>query len=239
MLLLSASLAMAQTWPVKQVRIISPFAPGGGNDTLSRILAASLTQKLGQQVIVENRPGANTIVATENCVKSAPDGYTICFITSNLSLNQYLYAKLPFDALKDFTPVSLVAMAPLLMVVHPSLPVSSVKELIVYAKARPGKLSYGSTGNGSASHLAAELFKVRSGTDIVHVPFRGAAPMTTELLAGRLDLAFATLPSVISQIESGELHALGDAELVGRLDGVRSEERRVGKECRSRWSPYH
>src|SRR5829696_3618119 len=164
--------AYAQTYPVKPVRIIVPFTPGGISDVLSRVMAQHLTSAMGQQFIVENRPGAGTTIAGELVAKAAPDGYTIYFIDMTThAINATLYSKLPFDSVKDFTQIAMVAQTPLVMVVHPSLPVKSVKELIAFAKARPGEISYGSSGNGTILHLTGETLNAMGGVKMVHVPY--------------------------------------------------------------------
>jgi tripartite-type tricarboxylate transporter receptor subunit TctC len=201
--------ATAQSWPAKPVRIVSPFAPGGGNDTLSRILAASLTTRLGQQVVVENRPGANTIVGTELVVKSAPDGYTLIVLPNAITINPHLYRKMPFDVTKDIAPVTLIGTSPLILVVHPSLPVRNVKDFLALARAKPNELTNGSSGNGSLGHLAGALLGVLTGTSLVHVPYKGTALVVTELIGGQIVLSFASALTVVPHIRSGRLRAVG------------------------------
>lgn len=201
--------AAAQSWPAKPVRIVSPFAPGGGNDTLSRILAASLTTRLGQQVVVENRPGANTIVGTELVVKSTPDGYTLIVLPNAITINPHLYRKMPFDVTKDIAPVTLIGTSPLILVVHPSLPVRNVKDFLALARAKPNELTNGSSGNGSLGHLAGALLGVLTGTSLVHVPYKGTALVVTELIGGQIVLSFASALTVVPHIRSGRLRAVG------------------------------
>jgi tripartite-type tricarboxylate transporter receptor subunit TctC len=204
----SLSAASAQQYPAKPIRIVSPFAPGGGNDVISRTIAARLTETLRQQVIVENRAGANGIVGTEVAARAAPDGYTIVLIPSGHTVNASLYRKLPYDSIRDFTPITLVGSSPLLLVVHPTLPVKSVKELIAFAKARPGQLTYASAGIGSSGHLAAALFDTLTGTKMVHVPYKGNSLALSDLIGGQVFLNFATTASVMPHIKSGRLRAL-------------------------------
>ncbi len=199
---------LAQVWPVKPVRIVSPFAPGGGNDTLSRILAGSLTPRLGQQVVVENRPGANTIVGTEQVVKSAPDGYTLILLPNAITINPHLYLKLPFDVTKDLAPVTQIGTSPLILVVHPSLPVRSTKEFLALARAKPNDLTNGSSGNGSLGHLAGALLGVMTSTSLLHVPYKGTALAVTDLIGGQIVLSFASALTVVPHIRSGRLRAI-------------------------------
>jgi tripartite-type tricarboxylate transporter receptor subunit TctC len=190
------------------VRLIIAYAAGGGTDTVGRVFAQKLSEGLGRQVIVDNRPGANGNIATEVAVKSQPDGYTM--IMGNIGpigVNPHLY-KLAFDPLRDLAPVTLIATAPLLVVVHPSLPVNSLKELIALAKREPGKLSYSSAGVGSSNHLAGALFNIEAGVDVVHIPYKGAAPALTDLIAGQVQLSFQTLPSVGGNVKSKRLKPL-------------------------------
>lgn len=210
-LVLLASLAPAsaqQPYPVKPIRSISPFAPGGGNDTVSRIVGQKLGENLKQQIIVESRPGANGIVGTEFAARSAPDGYTIILIPSGHAVNASLYKKLPYDSIRDFTPIALVGWSPLILVMHPTVPVKNVRELIVFAKARPGQLTYSSAGVGASAHLAGALFDSMTGTKMVHVPYKGSALALTDLIGGQVSLSFSTSASAIPQVRSGRLRAL-------------------------------
>ena len=200
--------AAQAAYPQKPIRIISPFAAGGGNDAFLRTLAPKLTENLKQQIIVDTRAGANGIVGTELAARAAPDGYTLVLIPSNHTVNASLYAKLPYDSIKDFTPVSLAGSSPLVVAVHPSLPVKSLKALIAFAKAKPGELTYGSAGVGSSGHLAGVLLGLATGIDIVHVPYKAVATSTVDLLAGQVDTNFDTMPPVLEHIRSGKLRAL-------------------------------
>lgn len=210
--LAAAHTARAQSFPSRTLTIIVPYPAGGPVDLVARLLAPAMSADLGQTIAIDNRGGGAGAIGTLAAARSEPDGHTLVLGTNQThATNQSLIKDIPCDGVKDFAPVAGIADIPHVLVTRKDLGAGSVAALVALAKAQPGKLSYGSTGNGSASHLAAELFKTRSGTEIVHIPFRGAAPMTTELLARRLDLAFATLPSVISQIESGDLVALAVA----------------------------
>jgi tripartite-type tricarboxylate transporter receptor subunit TctC len=201
--------AQSQVYPTKPVRIIVPYAPGGGCDFAARTLAERLSQTLGQAVIIDNRPGGSTNIGTELVAKAAPDGYTLLVASVPASVNQTLFKNLRFNIIKDFIHVSLLSTAPNVLVVHPSLPVRSVNELIAYAKARPGQLTFGSAGNGSSNHLSGELFKMMAGIDMLHVPYKGGSAAVTELLGGHISIYFATTPSAISHVRSGKLRALG------------------------------
>jgi len=197
-------IAQAQSWPVRPLRLIATNPPGGTADTLARSIGVELGALLGQPVVVENRPGANGNLGAEILAKGPADGYTLLITPPGpLAINASLYASLPFDAQTAFAPVSLVAVAPLLLVVNPSLPVSNVRELIAYARANPGKLSAASQGNGSTGQLALELFKSMTGTDIVHVPYKGSAPALTDLLAGRVQLMFDNTTTSLPHAKSG------------------------------------
>src|SRR5262245_59589509 len=181
----AVTLAHAQSYPTKVVKIVSPFVPGGPGDLLPRAVAAGLTPLLGQQVIVENRPGAATIIAMQAVAKAPPDGYTLIFTSvTSLAINLSAYKSLPYDPVKDFAPIALCFTTPLYLVVHPSIPAKSVAELIALAKSRPGKLTFGSGGNGSTHHLAGELFKSMAGVDMQHVPYKSAIQAMTDVIAG-------------------------------------------------------
>jgi tripartite-type tricarboxylate transporter receptor subunit TctC len=215
--------AWAQSFPSRTLTIIVPYPAGGPVDVVARLLAPAMGADLGQTIAIDNRGGGAAAIGTLAAARAEPDGHSLVLGTNQThATNQSLIKDIPYDGVKDFAPVAGIADIPHVLVTKKDLGVRTVGALVALAKAQPGKLSYGSTGNGSASHLAAELFKTRSGTEIVHIPFRGAAPMTTELLAGRLDLAFATLPSVVSQIESGDLVALAvaSARRAARLPNV-------------------
>jgi len=203
--------ALAQAdYPNKPVRLVVSFAAGGISDVLARALAIPLSRQLGQQVIVENKPGAGTTIAGDYIAKSAPDGYTIWLqdVTTH-AINAALYAKLPYDSLRDFTYIAMPASTPLMLVVHPSTPASSVRELIALLKANPGKYSYGSSGNGTIVHLAAEMLKSQAGVDAVHVPYKGSNPATAAILGGEVAFVFSTMPPAISNAKAGKLRALG------------------------------
>ncbi|HTL77076.1 MAG TPA: tripartite tricarboxylate transporter substrate binding protein [Casimicrobiaceae bacterium] len=201
--------AAADSFPSKPVKLIVPFPPGGPLDTTGREIAQKLTESWSRSVIIENKPGAGGNIGADFVAKSPPDGYTVVMgALSTHAVNPSLYPKMPYDAKKDFAPITLVAITPNVLVVNPSLPVHSVQELIEYAKAHPGKLSFGSGSIGSAGHLAGELFKVDAGVDMVHVPYKGAAPAMQALLAGDTQLMFDNLASAMSQVKAGKLRAL-------------------------------
>ena len=208
--LLAGSLpAWAQPYPNRPLRIVVPFPPGGGTDIGTRIVAQKLQEAWGQAVIVENKPGAAGIVGTELTAKSAPDGYT--FMMGNIgthAINVSLYKKLAYDPVKDFAPVSMVADLPLLLLVHPSVPANSVKELIALAKSQPGKLNFSSSGAGGSMHVAAELFKSMTGVDMVHIPYKGGAPAVADLLSGQVALSFSTVLETIQHVKAGKVRAL-------------------------------
>jgi tripartite-type tricarboxylate transporter receptor subunit TctC len=210
LLLLSiATLAgAAENYPSRPIRFILPYPPGGGNDFVARVIAAKLAEKIRQQVVIDNRGGAHGIIATELTAKAPPDGYTIFMCGTGHALNPIMYRKLPYDSDKDFAPVSLAAVAPNILVVHPSVPATSVRELIALAKANPQSLRFGSAGGGGNSHLAGELLKQLAQIDVVHVPYRGTGPAATALLAGEVQMMFSTLPPVLTQMRAGKVRAL-------------------------------
>jgi tripartite-type tricarboxylate transporter receptor subunit TctC len=201
--------ATAQNYPVKPIRIIVPYAPGGSTDVVFRILAPRLTENLGQQVLVENRPGAASTVGLDLVAKSPPDGYTVGVSNIAYGANPTLYRKMPFDAEKDLVPVSLVSIVTMVLSVHPSVPARSVKQLIAIAKSKPGTLNYGSAGNGSANHLATARFAYMTGTNLVHVPYKGGGPAVVSIVSGETAVLFATIPSAIQHFKSGKLIPLG------------------------------
>ena len=206
---LAAFPVAAQAWPAKPIRYIVPFPPGGATDIIARAVAGEISKTLGQQVVIDNRGGAGGNIGTDIVAKAAPDGYTILMGTVGThGINVSLYSKLPYDAVRDFAPVTLVATVPNVLVVHPSVPVKSVKELIAYAKANPGKLNFASSGNGTSIHLSGELFKTMTGVSMVHIPYKGSAPALADLLGGQADLMFDNLPPSLPHIKSGRLHAL-------------------------------
>jgi tripartite-type tricarboxylate transporter receptor subunit TctC len=199
----------AQSYPTKPVRFIVPFPPGGGNDTIARLVAQKLSIALGQQVIVDNKPGAGGTIGAEAAARSPADGYTMFLAgVGTHGINPNLRKKLPYDALRDFNAVSLIASAPLLVVVHPSLPVKSVKELIAFAKAKPGQINYASNGAGGSSHLAVELFDYMAGVRMTHVPYKGLAPALTDLLSGEVQVMFSSAVAMLPQVKAGRLRAI-------------------------------
>jgi tripartite-type tricarboxylate transporter receptor subunit TctC len=208
----TTSTGSGQAYPTKPIRLIVPFAPGGGTDIIGRAIAPHLGQALGQQVIVDNRPGAGTIIGAELAARSPPDGYTIFMgINGTMAINPSMYRKLPYDPVKDFTPIGLLGVGPNVLVVHPSLPARNVKELIAIAKAYPGKLLFASSGTGGAPHLAGELLKSTAKIDMVHIPYKGAGPATIDLVAGHVQVMFAGLGAAIPHIRSGKLRGLAVA----------------------------
>ena len=208
-LLIGASSANAQNYPNRPIRVIVPFAPGCSTDIVARILAPRLSENLGQQVVVDNRAGGATTIGMDMVAKSAPDGYTLGVATLTFALNPSLFRKLPYNTEKDFAAVSLVSIVPFVMAIHPSVPARSVKELIALAKAKPGSLNYSSSGNGSASQMATELFKYMTGTDMVHVPYTGGGPALIALLSGQVSIFFISIPGGLPHFKSGKLVGLG------------------------------
>ena len=206
-LLLTAE-AGAQAWPAKPIRMIVPFAPGGGTDIQARLFAAKLQPAFGQTVIVDNRPGAGGNIGAELVAKAPPDGYTMLFQSSSLAINQALYSKLNYSAVRDLAPILLVSSTPLVLLVHPSVPAKNVKELIALAKARPDQLNYASTSAGSTSHLAAELMKTMTGTKMTHIPYKGSGPATTALMGGEIAMLFSPMPPTVPLVKAGRLRAL-------------------------------
>ena len=202
---------LAQTYPARPVKLLVGFTPGGGVDINARLLAARLSEILGQQVVVENRPGAGTNIANEVVAKAAPDGYTLLFSSPAVAINMSLYRNPPFDALRDFTPVSVFSDSTNILVVPASLAANSLRELVELARARPGTLNYSSAGSGTTQHLAGELFKLRTGTKIVHVPYKGSAPSITALVAGDVHLSFVNPIAIGQHVKSGRLRALAVA----------------------------
>ncbi|WP_237214065.1 Bug family tripartite tricarboxylate transporter substrate binding protein [Falsiroseomonas oryziterrae] len=209
-LLLAAPAVAQQGWPSRPIRIIAPFPPGGLVDVLPRAIAPTLSARLGQPVVVENRPGANGNIGADLVAKSPPDGYTLLATSLGpIATNQYIYASMPFDTDTAFAPIVLLARTPKVMCVATARPWRSVQEVIDAARARPGTLTAGSAGNGSSLHIALELFKRATGTDIQHVPYRGAAPAVTDLVAGQIDLVIDNLPNILGQIAAGAVRAVG------------------------------
>jgi tripartite-type tricarboxylate transporter receptor subunit TctC len=207
--IVSSQAGFAQEYPTKPIRIVVPFPPGGFSDVFARIIGAKMRETWKQQVIVDNRPGAGGNIGADIVAKSPPDGYTLVMGTIGThAINATLFSKLPYDPIRDFAAVAFVVGADGLLVVHPSLPVRSVKELIALARSRPGQLTYASAGAGTTSHLAGELFKSMTKTDITHVPYKGNVPAITDLLSGQTTMLFATLPTVLPQVEAGRLRPL-------------------------------
>ena len=200
--------ALADAYPNRPVRFISGFAAAGGNDIISRLMGQWLTERLGQNFVIENRPGAGTNIAAELVINSAPDGYTLFGTNLSSAINTTLYEKLPFDFMRDMLPVAGIAQAPSAVAVNSSVPAKTVPEFIAYAKANPGRINMGSAGIGGTSHLAGELFKMMAGVDMVHVPYRGNAPALTDLIAGQIEMLFPSLGSSIEYVKTGKLRAL-------------------------------
>jgi tripartite-type tricarboxylate transporter receptor subunit TctC len=206
---MDAAGAFAQGYPAKAVRVIVPYAPGGGSDVISRILAQRMAENLGRQFVIDNRAGANGIIGTEMAAQAPADGYTLLYVSSPHAVNPSLYRKLPFDTLKDLAPISEIASSPSILVVHPSLPARTVRELVALGKARPGQVDYASGGSGGSPHLATELFKKMAGINLTHVPYRGAGPALTDVLAGQVQVMFANSAPALPHIQAGRLRALG------------------------------
>lgn len=199
----------AQDWPTRPVQIVVPLGAGGFADIPARLLAPALSRQIGGTFIVENKPGAGSTIGANDVAKSAPDGYTLLFTATPHVISAHLYSKLPYDALKDFTPVARIASGPYVLVVHPDLPVHSVKELIALAKSEPGKIDYASSGNGSAQHLVGALFASMAGIELNHVPYKGSGAALRDVLAGRVKVHFAGVPNVMRHVAAGKLRALG------------------------------
>lgn len=198
-------------FPTKPIRLVVPWPPGGVADFLGRVIAQKLGESWNQQVIVDNRPGGATNIGSELVARAAPDGHTLLMASSNNAVNMSLYKKMPYDTARDFSPITLVAMVPNILVAHPSVPASDVRSLIALAKAKPGRLTYASAGNGSPAHLAAELFKTMTGLDILNISYKGAGPAVTDLIGGHVDIMFTNVPATLSYIKSGRLKALAMA----------------------------
>ena len=206
--LIYASSTMAQDYPAKPIRFIIPLAPGGGGDILARSIAQKLNEKWGQPVIVDNRPGGGGVIGTEVVAKAPADGYTILMIATNHTVNPSLIPKLPYDAIADFAPVTQLTASPNILVLHPSLPAASLKELIALARQRPGQLNYSSAGNGTAGHLAAELMKMMAKIDVVHVPYKAAPQALSDLVSGQIQLQFSNLMTALPHVKSGRLRGI-------------------------------
>ncbi len=204
-----ATQVSAQTYPNRPIRLLVPFTPGGGTDQLARIIAPKMSESLGQQIVVENRPGGNTLIATEMVVRSPADGYTLLLQVNNLAANPTLYrGKMSFDTVKDLAPISLVAGNPHVLVINPSVPAKDLKEFIALAKAKPGTLSFASAGSGSVNHLAGELLKMQAGIDMIHVPYKGSGSIMPDLLGGQVDALFAAMPTVTGFIRDKRLRPI-------------------------------
>ncbi len=203
----------AQAYPTRSIRFVAPYVPGGGVDFVARVVAAKLSETIGQQVIVENRPGGGTNIGSELVARAAPDGYTLLVGGVPNTVNAVFFKKLPYDVVKDFAPVSQMTTAPNILAVHPSLPVRSARELIALAKQRRGELTFASAGIGSSNHLSGELFRVMAGVEIVHVPYKGGGAAVTDLLAGQVSMYFGTTPSTMPHVRTGKLRALGVTSL--------------------------
>src|SRR4051794_19814972 len=200
--------ALAQGWPNRPIRMVVPYTPGGYTDLMARLVGQKISEAIGQPIVFENKPGANAIVGTDAVAKAAPDGYTFGTVIAAHAVNASLNPKLPYDTLKDFTYVSLLSVAPLIMVAHPSLPANNVQELIALAKAKPGALNFASSGVGAAAHLTMEMFKTRVGINMQHVPYRGTAPALQDILAGRINVMFDTVGAFTALVEAGKLKAI-------------------------------
>jgi tripartite-type tricarboxylate transporter receptor subunit TctC len=203
-----SSITRAQAYPVRPVRIIVPFAPAGSTDIVARLMGQWLSERLGQQFVIENRPGAGSNIGTEVVVNAPPDGYTLLLVGASSAINATLYDKLNFDFLRDITPVAGVISIPFIMAVNPSFPAKTVSEFIAYARANPGKVNMASGGNGTAGHLSGELFKMMAGVNMVHVPYRGEAPALTDMLGGHVQAMFGTMPASIEYVRAGKLRPL-------------------------------
>jgi tripartite-type tricarboxylate transporter receptor subunit TctC len=205
---LPAAAQDAKDYPAKPIRVIVPYPPGGGTDVVARIVADPLAAALGQPIIIDNRGGAAGNLGTDIAAKSAPDGYTILLTLSSHTINPKLFDKLPFDVERDFAPISLVALSPQILVAHPSVPANNVRELIALAKAEPGKLNFASVGTGSPGHIAGELFKLKTGVDMVHVPYKGGGPAVTDTIGGQVQLLFVSMPAAWQFVKAGRLKAI-------------------------------
>jgi tripartite-type tricarboxylate transporter receptor subunit TctC len=205
MLVLAPAVASAQAYPSRPIKFIVPYPPGGGTDVVARIMNEPLATELGQPIIIENKGGAAGNVGTELAARAPADGYNILFTLSSHTINPKLYDKLPFDVEKDFVPISMATLIPQILVVHPSVPANNVQELIALAKAQPGKLNFASVGTGSPGHIAGELFKLKTGIDIVHVPYKGGGPAVTDTIGGQVQMLFVSMPAVWQHVKSGRV----------------------------------
>ena len=206
--IVSAAACMAQTYPARSIRVIVPFAPGGGTDILTRTIAPRLSDMLGQQLVIDNRAGGGSTIGSEMVSKAAADGYTLLMVDTSYTTNPSLYSKLPYDSARDFAPVSLMAAAPVILIVHPSVPVRTVKEFVALAKAKPGQLNFASGGPGSSTHLGGELLKLVAGIDLVHIPYKGTGPAVADVLGGQVVMMFAGISSIKQHVAVGRLRAI-------------------------------
>ena len=200
--------SIAQSYPTRTVRVLVPYAPGGGSDILGRMLSPKVSEELGQQFVIDNRPGGNATIGTQMMARAAPDGYTLGVVDNAFTTNPSLFRNLPYDALKDFAPVTVMASSPFILLVHPSLPVKTAKELVALAKARPGQLTFASAGGGTGSHLSMELFRVVTGISLIHVPYKGAGPAVTGILSGEATIFFALPAAMTQHVKAGKARAL-------------------------------
>ena len=212
-LCVAAPLAHAQTYPTKPIRLVVPFTPGGGVDINARLIGPKLTEYLGQPVIIETRPGAGTNIGNEFVAKSAPDGYTLLINGGAMAINMSLYKNLSYDTLRDFVSISLFSESPNVLVVHPSLPVKTAKEFIALAKAKPGAVNFSSSGSGSTQHLSGELFNLRTGTKMMHIPFKGTSPSLTSVVGGEVMVTFANIPAISGFLKAGRLKPIATTSL--------------------------
>ena len=208
LMLAACAIAYAQSYPTKSIRYIVPQAPGGSSDTLARVLTQRVAEGLHQQIVIDNRPGATGIIGGELVARANPDGYTLLQVATSHATNPAMQAKLPYDTLRDFAPISLLSQQPNVFLVHPSVPVRNVNELIAYAKSKPGQLNYASSGTGGSQHLAGELLKSMAGIDMTHVPYKGSPPALVDVIAGRVPLMSSTMPPALPQIKSGKVRAI-------------------------------
>jgi tripartite-type tricarboxylate transporter receptor subunit TctC len=213
LVLVAAQFASAQPYPDRPVKMVVPFAPGGATDIIARTVAQKLSERVGQAVVVENKPGAGTTVGNAEVAKAKPDGYTLLFAPTPFVISQVVYPSLPYDPRKEFAPVALLATSPFILVVNANVQARNIAELVAAAKARPGGMTFCSAGNGTVPHLSGELFKLRAGVDIVHVPYKGGGPAITDLVGGQVDMMFATPIEVAQHVQSGKLRVLGATSL--------------------------
>ena len=230
----SAQAPTSQAWPTRFVKLVVPFTPGGGIDGIGRILAARLSEMWGQQVVVENKPGAGGNIASEFVARAAPDGYTMYITAAGLAVNRYLFGSVNYDPVADFAPVTLICLFPNLLVVPNSSPFRSVGDLLAQAQKNPGKVTFASPGHGSSPHMSGELFKYMAQVDLTHVPYRGAAPAFTDVIAGRVDCMFAVMASGLPLARSGQLRALGVTTANALADGAGGADHRGGRRARLR-----